>query len=253
MRAVITGCMEQRYYRHMHKLNTLIRSLLIGTATLCFALSNLSPALAQVGIVRTVEGPVSVLSGKQECAPRYGLDLEEGDAVRTGAKAWALLTMTDGAKITVRPDSEVRVVIYRYIESGDSWQSRAVLALTRGSIRVLSGRIAAGRSSGFEVKTPDASMDMRGADSDITYVALKPSAPGDSPVGSYGKAYSGEAVLRNAGGQVTIRDGQTAYAEPRVLPRVLSATATPYFFHWYGYIDRRSAAVADKLETNTVP
>ena len=228
-----------------------LRALLSGVALVCLVLPNVTPALAQVGIVRTVEGPVSVLSGKQECAPRYGLDLEEGDAVRTGAKAWALLSMIDGAKITVRPDSELRVVIYRYVESGDSWQSRAVLALTRGAVRVSSGRIAVGRSSGFEVKTPDATMDMRGADSDITYIAAKPAAAGDAPVGSYGRAYAGEAVLKNAGGEVTLRDGQTAYAEPRVMPRVL--TTTPYFFHWHGYIDRRSAAVADKLDSIVVP
>jgi hypothetical protein len=230
-------------------MQNLLHVFLSGAAFVCLVLLNLTSAQAQVGIVRTVEGPVSVSSGKQECAPRFGLDLDEGDAVRTGAKAWALLTMIDGAKITVRPDTELRIAIYRYAEAGDSWQSRAVLALTRGSVRVLSGRIAAGRSSGFEVKTLDATMDMRGADSDITYVAAKPSAPGDSSVGSYGRAYSGEAVLRNAGGQVTLRDGQTAYAEPRVLPRILSTTAMPYFYHWHGYIDRRSASVADKLET----
>ncbi len=209
--------------------------------------------MAQVGIVRTVEGPVSVLSGKQECAPRYGLDLEEGDAVSTGAKAWALLTMIDGAKIIVRPDTEVRVIIYRYVESGDAWQSRAVLALARGAVRVTSARIAAGRSSGFEIKTPDATMDIRGADGDIAYVAAKPSAPGDSLVGSYGRAYTGEAVIKNAGGEVTLRDGQTAYAEPRVLPRVLNATATPYFYHWHHYIDRRAARVAEKLDLLVLP
>jgi hypothetical protein len=110
-----------------------------------------------------------------------------------------------------------------------------------------------GRSSGFEIKTPDATVDMRGADGDITYVAVKPSSPGDALVGSYGRAYSGEAVLKNAGGEVTVRGGQTAYAEPRVLPRVLATNATPYFYHWHHYIDRRAAAVAEKLEANVVP
>jgi FecR protein len=231
----------------------LLRVFLSGAAFVGLLLLCLAPALAQVGIVRTVEGAVSVLSGKQECAPRYGLDLEEGDAVRTGAKAWALLTMIDGARVTVRPDSEVRVVIYRYVESGDSWQSRAVLALMRGAVRVSSGRIAVGRSSGFEIKTPDATMDVRGADSDITYIAVKPSSPGDAPVGTYGRAYAGEAVLKNAGGEVTVHDGQTAYAEPRVLPRVLTTAAAPYFYHWHHYIDRRAAAVAEKLELLVLP
>jgi hypothetical protein len=232
----------------MHKR---FRRFLICAAWVCNGLSGLSPASAQVGIVRTVEGQVSVLSGKQECAPRYGLDLEEGDAIRTSAKAWALLSMMDGTKITVRPDTEVRITIYRYTDSGEAWQNRALLALARGAVRVTAGRIASSRGSEFVVRTPDASMEMRGADSDITHIASKPSTADAAAVGTYGRAYSGEAVLKNASGEATIRDGQTAYAELRTPPRVLSTN--PYFYYWHGYIDRRAATVADKLESGFLP
>ena len=210
------------------------------------------PALAQVGIVRTVEGQVSVISGKPECAPRYGLDLDEGDAIRTGAKAWALLTMMDGTKITVRPDTEVSITIYRYTEAGESWQSRALLALTKGALRVTAGRIALNQSSGFVVRTPDATMEMRGADHDVAYI-LPQSSVGNAQAGTYGRAYTGAAVLNNSGGGVTIRDGQTAFAEQqaRTPPRVLPAD--PYFYHWHSYIDRRAAAVAEKLESLVLP
>jgi hypothetical protein len=205
-------------------------------------------AQAQVGIVRTVEGQVNVFSGRQECAPRYGLDLEEGDAVRTGAKSWALLSMMDGAKITVRPDTEVRIDAYRYTESAEPGHNRAQLALARGALRVASGRIALGGGGTFAVKTADAGMTMRGADHDITYVAQKPAPAADTQAGTYGRSYSGEAVLNNASGEVTLRDGQIAYAQTRTraAPRVL--TGNPYFYHWHDYIDRRAAAVAEKLE-----
>ena len=204
--------------------------------------------------MRTIEGQVSVLSGKQECAPRYGLDLDEGDAIRTGEKAWALLSMMDGTKITVRPDTEVRITIYRYADGGEAWQNRAVLALTRGALRVTAGRmatVAADRGSGFVVRTPGASMEIRGADSDITHIATKSASAGSAPVGTYGRAYAGEAVLKNGGGEATIRDGQTAYAELRAPPRVLNAN--PYFYFWHSYIDRRAAAVAERLDPAFVP
>ena len=241
--------MERRYDLLMQIFGYgLCRGFLISVVWLCCTLSSVFPVAAQVGIVRTVEGQVSVSSGRQECAPRYGLDLDEGDAIRTGDKAWALLTMMDGAKITVRPDTEVRIDVYRYTDAGDPAQNQARFTLMRGAIRVASARIAIGHNNGFLVTTPDASMDLRGADNDITYLAPKVTPAGTAQSGTYGRSYAGEAVLKNAGGEVTVRAGQTAFAElrMRVPPRMLSAE--PYFYYLYGYIDRRAAAVAEKLD-----
>lgn len=204
-------------------------------------------AQAQVGIVRTVEGRVTVFSGREECAPRYGLDLEEGDAVRTGEKSWALLTMMDGARITVRPQSEVRIDLYRYHESADPGVNRGQISLVRGALRVQAGRIALAPRGQFQVRTPDANATLRGADQDVTHIAQKPAGPADSPPGTYARAYQGEAVLANPTGDVTLRQGQTAVAEVRAKPRVLEGQ--PYFYHWHDFIDRRAAVVAEKLDT----
>jgi hypothetical protein len=208
-----------------------------------------TPALAQVGIVRTVEGQVNVMSGKQECAPRYGLDLEAGDVVRTGAKSWALLAMIDGTKITVRPDSEMRIAAFRYTDLDEFAQNHALLSLLTGAVRVTPGRVAVTRGKGFQVQTPDANMTLRGADHDVAFVPPDGAEKGDAPTGTYGRSHVGYAILKNAHGEVTIRTGQTAYAAPKVNapPRVLETE--PYFYHWHNYIDRRAAAIADKLET----
>jgi hypothetical protein len=226
--------------------NGLLQALLWAGLTLSHAL----PGSAQVGIVRTVEGQVNVSSSRQECAPRYGLDLDEGDAVRTGAKAWAMLNMMDGTRITVRPDSELRIVAYRYTDAGEFTQNQALLALNSGAVRVYAGRIATGRSAGFRVQTPDASVELRGTDHDVSFVEPKATFRGDAPAGTYGKAREGEATMKNSHGEVTLRTGQIAYVDPklRAPPRVLSGTE-PYFYYWHDYIDRRAAAVAEKLET----
>ena len=118
--------------------------------------------------------------------------------------------------------------------------------MSRGALRVASGRIALGRGGTFVVKTPDAGMTLRGADLDITYIVAKPGTASEVQVGTYARSYSGAAVLSNASGEVTLRDGQIAYAKLRAAPRVLSSN--PYFYYWHGYIDRRAAAVAEKLE-----
>jgi hypothetical protein len=232
----------------------LFYGLLQGIAATCMALLPLAPAWSQVGIVRTVEGAINVTSGRQECAPRYGLDLEEGDAIRTGAKAWALLNMMDGTRITVRPDSELRILVYRYTDSGDAAQNLAQLALTTGALRVLAGRIATGPSQGFRVQTADATLALRGTDHDVSFMEAKTASRGDAPAGTYSRAYAGEALIKNPHGEVTLRTGQIAYVDPKVraAPRVLTGTE-PYFYYWHDYIDRRVAAVAEKLESGFVP
>lgn len=222
-----------------------MRTLLL---LLCTALLAAAAARAQVGVVRTLEGEVRVFSGQQECAPRFGLDINEGDAVRTGGKSWAVLAMMDGTRITVRPDTEVRIDAYRHTDAGEVAQNQARFTLSRGALRVMAGRIASGRNAGFLVTTPDATVDMRGADQDVAFVGPKFTAP-ETELGTYAKVNSGEAVLRNAGGEVRLAVGQAALAESakHVAPRLLPND--PYFFHWHSYIDRRAAAVLDKLDT----
>ncbi len=211
------------------------------------------PAAAQVGMVLTIEGQVNVVSGKQECGLRYGLDLEEGDTVRTGDKSWAVLQFLDGAKITVRPSTEVRIENYRFVESSEAPRNHASFELTRGSLRVLTGAIVRGKNTGYRVRTPDITMEMRGADHDVTHVAPQFTPMGDAAPGSYGKTFIGEAVMKGGGGDITLRDGQAAFAALRVRapPRLL--TMEPWFFSMHSFIDRRAAAVADSLLGPNVP
>lgn len=211
------------------------------------------PAAAQVGMVLTIEGQVNVISGKQECGLRYGLDLEEGDTVRTGDKSWAVLQFLDGAKITVRPSTEVRIENYRFVESSEAPRNHASFELTRGSLRVLTGAIVRGKNTGYRVRTPDITMEMRGADHDVTHVAPQFTPMGDAAPGSYGKTFIGEAVMKGGGGDITLRDGQAAFAALRVRapPRLL--TMEPWFFSMHSFIDRRAAAVADSLLGPNVP
>jgi hypothetical protein len=205
------------------------------------------PARAQVGIVLTVEGQVNVISGKEECGLRYGLDLDEGDTVRTGEKSWAVLSLLDGAKITVRPSTDVRINTYRFTESSEAAQNQALLTLTRGSLRVATGAIVRGRNTGYRVRTPEVTMDMRGTDHDITHIAPQFTPIGDAAPGSYAKTHAGEAVLSNAAGELALRDGQAAFAalRTRAPPRLLAFD--PGFFTLHSFIDRRAAAVADTL------
>ena len=237
------ACRAARYHHAMRNMWRWTGYTGYGLAMLCTLWA--APGYAQVGIVLTVEGDVSVVSGKQECGLRYGLDLEEGDTVRTGEKSWAMLSLLDGARITVRPSTEVRIEAYRYTDSGDAPENFATLMLVRGSLRAVTGAIARGRNVGYRVRTPEVTLEMRGTDHDITHVAPQFTPVGDASPGSYGKTHAGVGVIKNSRGEVTLSDGQTAFAALRANtpPRLLSAD--PLFFGLHAYIDRRAAAVGE--------
>ncbi len=232
----------------------LFRSLCVAQraalAVVLCAVFWVAPGHAQVGIVLTVEGQVNVISGKQECGLRYGLDLEEGDTVRTGEKSWAVLSLLDGARITVRPSTEVRVNEYRFVDSGDASQNRATLGLARGSLRVLTGAITRGFNAGYRVRTPEVTLELRGTDHDVAHVPPQFTPVGDAVPGSYGKSHAGEIVIKNAGGELAVRDGQTGFSGVRMTgpPRLL--TMDPLFFNLHTFIDRRAASVSNVLPNN---
>ena len=104
-----------------------------------------------------------------------------------------------------------------------------------------------GGNTGYRVRTPEATMEMRGTDHDIAHVTPQFTLVGDAAPGSYGKTYAGEAIISNASGTLTLREGQVAFAPLRVRasPRLL--TAEPWFFSMHSFIDRRAAAVGDTL------
>lgn len=204
-------------------------------------------------MVLTLEGQVNVISGKQECGLRYGLDIDEGDSVRTGDKAWAVLQLMDGARITLRPSTEVRIDHYRFADGNNAKVNYARLHLLRGSLRVVTGAIVRGLNLGYQVRAADAIVELRGTDHDVTHVAPASVQVGEGVHGAYGKTYVGEAAMSNAGGSVTLRDGQTAFAATgaRTPPRML--THDPWFFVTYASIDQRASAVAGTLSGPNVP
>ena len=94
-------------------------------------------------------------------------------------------------------------------------------------------------------------MLLQGADHDIAYVAPEFAAkpkPGDPEQGTYAKVYAGAAVLKSAGKEAKVQAGQSAYAggKDKMAPKVLPSD--PYFFHWHSFVDRRVAAVVEKLD-----
>ena len=119
-------------------------------------------AWADAGEVRFAQGDVHILraGGKAESAVR-GTRLHEGDTIVTGAGGYAQLTMVDDAIVAVRPDTRLKVEIYRYSGKADS-SEKGVWGLVRGGFRTLTGWIGRNNKDAYAVRTPTATIGIRG-------------------------------------------------------------------------------------------
>jgi len=83
-----------------------------------------------------------------------------GDTVRTGAGGYVVIEFIDGAKATIRPNSELEIDRYAYGTGDDG----AVVNLIKGGLRAITGSIAKERPESYKVKTNVATLGVRGTE-----------------------------------------------------------------------------------------
>ena len=119
------------------------------------------PVFGQSGTFTFVTGEVSVQkSGGQRVAVTRGTPVDAGDAIVTGTRGMAQLTMVDQAKISLRPNTQFQ--IEQYADRADSDQG-GLLNLLRGTLRTFTGLIAARNRDRFVMKTKVATVGIRGS------------------------------------------------------------------------------------------
>lgn len=82
-----------------------------------------------------------------------------GDTINTSEKSYAVVGFTDGAKVTVRPGSSLNIDQYSAEASN--------LNLLKGGLRAISGTFGKNNPESYRVKTPVATLGIRGTAFDI--------------------------------------------------------------------------------------
>jgi hypothetical protein len=138
--------------------------------TLGLALSLLmasSVAVAEVdsaGMVVASRGEVIAMSNGGSRELKQGDFIYVNDEILTSDRSFAVLQFTDGAKVTVRPDSTL--IIEQYLYAGNS-DDEATLNLVSGGLRVITGAMAKTNPENYKVRTPVALMGVRGTEFSI--------------------------------------------------------------------------------------
>ncbi len=169
--------------------------------------------VTRVGNIERVTGTVNITDpGGVTRAAQQNSDLNEGDTIVTGDDGEVLFKMVDDGAIALRPKTEMRVTKYHFkSEAGDS----ALLNIARGSMRVLTGLIGKLHPEATSVRTPSATIGIRGTDHE-TLVLLDDTPDGDA--GTYERVYTGETYIEAQNGtRLPVTANQVGFAPLDVL------------------------------------
>ena len=143
-----------------------IKSRILGSLILLGALAASPLAIAQdsSGMVVASRGEVIAMSNGGSRELKQGDFVYVNDEIMTSNRSFAVLQFTDGAKVTVRPDSTM--IIEQYLYAGNE-NDEATLNLVEGGLRVITGAMAKTNPENYKVRTPVALMGVRGTEFSI--------------------------------------------------------------------------------------
>jgi hypothetical protein len=172
--------------------------------------------------ISLMEGEVGVFNAaKKKRAVQVGDHVTEGDDIVTGGDGELHLEMEDGGFMSVRPNTNVRIV--KYQAKGEDTDS-VVLGLLQGSFRTVTGWIGRYNPKGYTIKTPTASIGVRGTDHEPSVI---PTGSSEGEPGTYDRVYEGGSFIQTAGGRTEINANQSGFVSHRKAERPRLLTSHP--------------------------
>lgn len=190
---------------------------LAGLAALTLMLCA-TPARAD-GTLTHMSGSVSVQKPDGKTLPgAVGTKVAVGDTVVTGARGYARMETTDGGEMVLRPDSQLKVEGYKFVEAKPAEDS-FIFSVLRGGLRTVTGLIGKrGNRDAYELKTQTATIGIRGTQFDLRVCQANCGALAD---GTYLAVRFGAVQTSNAQGSLAVAAGQVAYVPPQRPPVML--------------------------------
>ena len=127
-------------------------------------LANALPAFAQngtvVGRIKSATGSVVIVRQSSSIPAKVGEPLVLSDSVRTGADGHAGITLKDETRLSLGPNTDVRIDQFAY--SPGEGNLGMVVKIARGLVAYVSGRIAKLSPDAVRLETPSAILGVRG-------------------------------------------------------------------------------------------
>lgn len=138
----------------------MLRMLLAMTS--CTVLTSVAALAADIGQIKVAKGIVTIERGGQSLPGEAGARVQGADTVRTGSDGSVGITMTDNSLLSAGPNS--LLVLDRYEFDSTTNQGRFDASLRRGTLAVVSGRLARQSPDAMTLRTPSAILGVRGTE-----------------------------------------------------------------------------------------
>jgi hypothetical protein len=133
------------------------------------------------GVVVQASGAMSARSPSGAVKPLQAKsEVESGDTLTTAAGAYALVRFVDNSELTLKPGSSVVIDQFSF-DDGKPDADRAAFTLVKGGLRSVTGMLGKRNKEKFAIKTPSATIGIRGTTFFLEYLTGK-----DDPDASQG-------------------------------------------------------------------
>lgn len=188
-----------------------------GHAVMLAAVASAYPMLGYAAPAARVDftvGNVTAVGANGKSRPlAKGAQIEQGDMVSTN-NGRAQLRFTDGAYVSLQPDSQFRIDQYNFAGKADG-KEKGFFSLLKGGLRTVTGLVGRTNKQNYQVTTSVATIGIRGTEYTIQY--------GQSVVGTVGE---GEIQVCNGAGCLSVTNGESYYVQTQEIKPVLTNKRT---------------------------
>lgn len=184
-------------------------------------------AEVRIGQILFVHGSARIINIRGEIrTAKAGSFVALGDKVITEAASSLQIQLSDTTYFAVRPKSEVVLDQYQYLNKPEDKVETSVI---RGGLRSITGSVGDRNKRAFRLKTPVATIGIRGTDLTLYYIPQGMPNEYGGRSGTYLTLQRGRAFLKNEAGTQDVAPGEAAYTpDARTAPKP-TATLPPVF------------------------
>jgi hypothetical protein len=172
----------------------------------CIATSSYAAPAAQVEFA--MGDPVAITAAARERVLHKGDTVESGDLVNTKSGR-VQLRFSDGAYVSLQPDTQFRIDEYRYDGKSDG-SERGFFSLLKGGLRTITGLVGRQHKRNYQITTTVATIGIRGTEYTLSLNG-----------GLKGSVGEGEIQVCNTGGCLPVSSGQSfVVVRPEARPAI---------------------------------
>jgi hypothetical protein len=193
-----------------------IAVVLAALSAQAFASTGQVTQLAGTLSVRKADGSVRILAQRSQ--------IENGDTVNTERDSYAQIRFTDGAQITLKPNTAVKIDNFKFAEERPEEDS-FLYKLVKGGLRAVTGIVGKRSKDKYQLETATATVGIRGTTFSADDCVSNREQNADCArldAAVYIGVADGEVVVRNGEGELGLSAGQFGLISSNQRPLFLS-------------------------------